>query len=331
MMKYIAATPYNTRESLGWVMRNLTGFSGRNAGVVEQLTSPHLFNEQVACRYKIAVIGDILPMRKNRLAMDAQLEEFIGDSDYLIGNFEGTITEKRPSLWPIAFAQRHDIAIVEDLARIFPPDRTYLSVSNNHTGDFEEEEFSSSVGILKSAGFNVFGWDDRPYADINDDLRVAAGTMWSNRTFAGVLPIDRARDQIKRGAYNILFPHMGYELELYPRPEMAMLAKDMADSFDGVIANHPHCPQPVTAYQTDGGNRIIAYSLGDFCCSLRLKTMQYGLVIKMEIGQDPAGKWMIGRAWWKYTECALSSRGHFSIRPVSGRNNPFFEKGTIRS
>ena len=329
MMRYIAVTPYNARESLGWVMRNLTGFSGRNSGVVEQLTSPHIFNEQVARRYKVAVIGDILPMRKNRLALDAQLEEFIGDSDYLIGDFEGTITEKKSALWPIAFDQRHDIAIVEDLARIFPPDKTYLSVSNNHTGDFKEEEFSSSVGILKSAGFNVFGWDGAPYADINNDLRVVAGTMWSNRAFTEVLPIDKAKSRIKSGAYNILFPHMGYELELYPRQEMAMLAKNMADSFDGVIANHPHCPQPVTSYQTGCCNRIIAYSLGDFCCSLRLKTMQYGLAIKMEIGQDLTGKWMIGKAWWRYTECVPSSRGHFSIRPVSGIDNPFIGKEPI--
>ena len=326
MIKNIAATPYNTRESLGWVIRNLTGFSGRNARLVNQLRSPYVFNERLTCRYKVIAIGDIMPMRKNRLVIDAQLQEFVGDSDYLIGNFEGTITEKKSALWPIAFDQRHDITITEVLAGIFQPGKTYLSVSNNHAGDFKEEEFSRSVGILKSAGFNVFGWNDRPYADINNDLRIVAGTMWSNRAFANILPIDKAKDHVKREAYNIFYPHMGYELELYPRPEMAALARNMADSFDAVIANHPHCPQPVTAYHTDGVNRIIAYSLGDFCCSLRLKTMQYGLVIKMEIGQDAHGRWAAGRVRWQYTECVPSSRGHFTVLPVPERANPFIRR-----
>lgn len=325
MIKNIAVTPYNTRESLGWIMRNLTGFSGRNAGMVNQLISPHVFNERLTCRYRVTVIGDIMPMRKSRLAIDAQLKEFINDSDYLIGNFEGTITKKKSALWPIAFDQRHDSAITEDLSGIFQPGKTYLSVSNNHAGDFKEEEFSRSVGILKSSGFNVFGWRDSPSADINNDLRIVAGTMWSNRDFADILPVDRAKDHIKNSACNIFYPHMGYELELYPRPEIVTLAKSMADSFDAVIANHPHCPQPVTAYRTGSRNRIIAYSLGDFCCSLGLKTMKYGLVIRMEIGEDTLGKWAIGRAEWQHTECVLSSPGIFTVRRISGRANPFIK------
>jgi hypothetical protein len=323
MIKMIAATPYNTRESLGWVIRNLTGFSRRNAGVVDRLKSPHVFNENVACRYSVTAVGDILPMLKNRLAMDARLVEFISGSDCIIGNFEGTITEKKSASWPIAFDQRHDASIAEDLAGMFRPDRTYLSVSNNHTGDFREEEFLKSVGILESAGFNVFGWNDRPFADINDDIRVIVGTMWSNRPFAGALKIDKAKDYLKQGACNIFCPHMGYELELYPRPEMAALAKNMAGSFDAVIAGHPHCPQPVTAHYAGGVNRIIAYSLGDFCTGLGVKTMQYGLVIRMDIGPDAAGRWAVGKALWQYTKCVRSSSGHFTVKPVSGPANPF--------
>jgi hypothetical protein len=319
MIKKIAATPYNTLESLGWLIRNLTGFSRSNAGVVNQLQSPYIFNENVTCRYRVTAIGDILPMLKNRLALDARLAEFVGDSDCVIGDFEGTITGKKSARWPIAFDQRHDASITEDLGRIFSPGRTYLSVSNNHTGDFEEEEFLRSVGILKSAGFRVFGWRDIPFADINDDLRVTAATMWSNRPFTGAIPVDKAKDHIRHGALNIFFPHMGYELELYPRPETAELAGSMAGSFDAVIASHPHCPQPVTRHHAGGVNRIIAYSLGDFCTGLGLQTMRYGLMIKMEIGQDFAGRRVVGKAEWQYTKCVQSSPGHFTVRPVSER------------
>jgi len=323
MINKIAVTPYNTRESLGWVMRYITGFSRANSGLADQVKSPHVFNEQVKCQYKVAVIGDIAPMRKNRLAIDRELQEFISDSDYLIGDFEGIITKKKAALWPIAFDQRHDPDIIGDLAAMFEPGKTYFSVSNNHMGDFKEEEFSRSVSTLKSAGFNVFGWREKPYADINNDLRVVAGTMWSNRVFSDRVPVDAAKGHIKTGAYNMLYAHMGYELELYPRPEIAAFARDMADSFDGVIAGHPHCPQPVTTYHSGGLNRIIAYSLGDFCFRLKIKKMQYGLTVKMEIGKDAAGRWAVGKAQWLYTKCALSSAGHFTVKPLSGKDNLF--------
>ena len=322
-MKMIAVTPYSARESLGWVVRNLAGLSRRNAGAVEALSSPHVFNGNVTRRYTVAAIGDIMPMRGGRLGIDGRLKEFFGDCDFLIGNFEGTITAKRPAIWPIAFDQRHDAAITEDLAAIFRPGRTYLSVSNNHAGDFGEEEFLKSAGVLKSAGFNVFGWSDNPHTDINGDLRVAAGTMWSNRAFNAVAHVKEAGRYARPGAFNIYCPHMGYELELYPRPEIAALAGDIAGPFDAVIASHPHCPQPVTARGAGGPRKMVAYSLGDFCCSLRLKTMQYGLAVKLEIGRDSAGRWAAGRAEWLYTECVPSGRGHFTVRPLAQGANQF--------
>jgi hypothetical protein len=323
MIKHIAVTPYNTAESIGWVARNLFGFSRKNAGIVSALKSPHIFNPGVSRRYTVCFIGDIMPIVKSRLDADAGLNAFIKDSDYLVGNFEGTITEKPSAAWPIAFDQRHDRAIAGDLAAIFPPEKTYLSVSNNHAGDFHEEEFLKSVGILKSAGFNMFGWDKAPYADIGNDLRVVAGTMWSNRDFGYRLRIDNAKDHIKSGAFNILYPHMGYELELYPRPEIVKLAEEMAGSFDAVIAGHPHCPQPVAALRSGGIARPIAYSLGDFCCGLEMKKMRYSLVMKIEIGQDAGGRWAAGKAEWVYTECVRSSPGRYMVRMLPEKANPF--------
>jgi hypothetical protein len=319
MIEKIAVTPYNARESLGWLARNITGLSDKNDGIVQGLMSPHIFNDHVRSRYKFAAIGDILPMRESRLEMDSGLKDFLADSDYLIGNFEGTITRKRSPIWPIAFDQRHDAAIVEDLAALFPPERTHLSVSNNHAGDFGEEEFIKSVGILESRGFRLFGWDDRPYADTGEHLRIISGTMWSNREFAHLLPIDGSENYIKLDAFNMLYPHIGYELELYPRPGIVEYIEGMADAFDAVICHHPHCPQPVTSHKANGKcqHKLIAYSLGDFCCSLRLRTMRYGLIVKADVGQSADGRWLVGSAEWVYTECIEVSHGRFLVRPVS--------------
>lgn len=73
---------------------------------------------------------------------------------------------------------------------------------------------------------------------------------------------------------NILFPHWGYELETYPRPEIVHLAKTYAREFDAILGHHPHTVQPFTTDRLRYGNRPIAYSLGDFCSNIPFKAYQ---------------------------------------------------------
>jgi len=42
-------------------------------------------------------------------------------------------------------------------------------------------------------------------------------------------------------------------------------------------------------------------------------------VIKLEIGQDPAGRWVVGSVHWKHTECVRSSPGTFIVRPGAAK------------
>jgi hypothetical protein len=126
--------------------------------------------------------------------------------------------------------------------------------------------------------------------------------------------LDDAGSQTKPGAFNLLFPHFGYELELFPRPETVALGKQLLRKFDAIVGHHPHSPQPVSAESVNEINKLIAYSLGDFSGALTTKKYQYGIVLKVELGQDGSGEWLLGKVEWRLTRCSPSPNGDFIVR-----------------
>ena len=307
------ATPYNTRETIGWLIRNITGLGRKNAGLVKCVPNDYVFNEGLDCKYKVIAVGDIMPMHRRRLSIGKSLSEFVKGGDCLIGSFEGTLTGAKRKRWPPALDQRHGTQVLDTLSGFFPPEKTYLSVSNNHAGDFGKEEFLRSVEALKMRGFGAFGWNERAFCEINENLRIISGTMWSNRSCDYASTLNEAGRYIKPGAFNLLYPHFGFELERYPRPDTVKLARGLIRRFDAIVAGHPHCPQPVTRETVSGSDRLLAYSLGDFCCGLKMKKYQYGIIMKIEVGQNKSGDWLIGKSQWRLTRCKPGADEYFSV------------------
>ena len=297
-------TPYGVRETIGWLVRNVLGTGKKNPGKTGYIANSCVLNEGVTSRYRLTFIGDILSMHGRKLVISDTLRDFISDSDYLIGNFEGTITEIRSGLRHLGLAQRHTEQVLDAFAGFFPPERTCFSVANNHACDFGEEPFFRSLEILRLRGFRVFGEREQPFLDISNDLRVVTGTMWSNLACPYVSFLKDVSRHIRPGAFNILYPHFGYELELYPRRETISLSKKLLTKFDLVAGHHPHTPQPVTTEKTGGMNRLLAYSLGDFCFGRNIQKYLYGIVLKTEIGKNASGEWRTGRVEWHFTRCA---------------------------
>lgn len=308
------ASPYNVTESIYWLVKSVTGPVRNDTGTVENIPNPYILNAGVKPIYTLAFIGDIMPAGNSSINISAGVKGFLSGSDYLIGNFEGTITDSKKDALILLSDLRHNEKYLETLADLFPPEKTYLSVSNNHAGDFGREEFLESVKILESKKFNAFGWNGRPYFDINGDIRIVSGTMWSNRDRDYVFKLEDAGHQIRPGAFNVLYPHFGYELELYPRPEMVGMGKELIREFGAVIGHHPHCPQPVTAASVNAINKLLAYSLGDFSGALTTKKYQYGIVLKIGLGQNGSGEWLLGKIEWRFTRCSRLPNGDFIVR-----------------
>lgn len=306
-------TPYNWRESAGWLWRNLTGPRRADDTGVRFLPAPATLNE-IAPRRRLAFLGDVMDPRGRRLAIDPAVADFLADADFLVANFEGTLTAARKSL---PFDQVHHPRILAALAEMFPPEKTFLSVGNNHAADFGEAACRASIARLRDHGFRVFGTADEPSAAPCPEVRLLAWTRWSNRR-TDFLPLgpEPAMPAAPQDAFTILYPHWGYELEWFPRPETVALGRRLLADCDAVIGHHPHTPQPLTSYPdaASGRKKLLAFSLGDFSFfGLRFAFYRLGLIVKLEIGPTAAGPWAAGRVDRRFTRCDADRPGELRV------------------
>lgn len=299
----IKNSPYNLRESLGYLKRNFFGPVSKNRGLVDYCQQKCILDDPVLPQYRIAFVGDIMDMAGRRLQIGEGLKQFIGNCDCLIGNFEATITTAKGAY----MAQRHIPQILDTLADLFPPKKTYLGMANNHSGDFGFEIWSDSKQQVEEKGFKVLGTSEIPYIDLDDIVRVVGATQWSNQPVDYIVKIEDVLHYQQQGMFCILYPHWGYELELFPRPATVKKGKELSKYFDAIIGHHSHIPQPITKVSVEkpGGpsNQLIAYGLGDFCIHEKLKHYHYGQVIIMTIGRNEGGLWRSGSLDWKFLHC----------------------------
>jgi hypothetical protein len=290
-------SPYGWRESLRWLWRNVAGPSRANPAGLQSLPSVVQLND-AAPRCRVVFIGDLMGLRGLRLRIAPGARQFVQDGDALVANLEGVITDARRRL-PID--QAHDRGILEALAEFFPPEKTFISVANNHAADFGERAFRETVEALDRAGFHVFGPREAPAVSL-PFVNLVTGTQWLNRTGDFVAPLNEAARYRSTDRLNVMFPHWGYELEFFPRAATIAQGHRWLDDFDAVIGHHSHTPQPVVA--VDGPRRptqLLAYSLGDFCYGRRsfARCYAFGLILKVEFGQTADGRRAIGRVQWQ--------------------------------
>ncbi len=317
-------SPYSTWESVKFLWKNVR-LSRKNPGNIQFLPKISHLNDLHA-KYTLTFIGDIMDLGGRYLELSSLLKEFIQNSDFFIGNFEGTITHEKPR----GMDQRHDDKILDSLKKIFLPSKTYLNVANNHGADFGSSVFHNSLEILLNSGFNVFGTKDKPAIDINQDLRLIGCTMWINRICDYLTKIeDINATHLKKGAMNILCPHWGYDLELYPRAFVIKKANEFLREFDAIIGHHSHCPQPVTQKSNEKGSptKLLAYSLGDFCFGKLLTkhfyNYNYGIVLKAKIGKNSEDIWAIGDVQWVFTKTILQNNEVMEVKIIE--TNPYFQ------
>ncbi len=319
--KNLFGSPYEFRESIHWLLKNTFGWKKRiNKNIDVSSLLPEgitMINNDIQPELCIAAVGDIMDMHDRELLISEPLKQFLNESDYLLGNFEATITNLRSSMT----AQRHSESIVEFFKQNFKPDNIILSLANNHAADYSREIFDSSISILKNAKIHIFGYDHKhAYIDISDEIRIITGSIWSNME-QNFLPDLSDIGKIEKKKFNLLYPHWGYELEHYPRNETIVSAADYLknQNIDAIIGHHSHCPQPISIETINRHNRplrtIIAYSLGDFCTGLKQKYYQYGLAVKIWIGKFKGTDVMgVHKIDWKFIECKPSNKNKFEIR-----------------
>ncbi len=324
-------TPYTLKETLGWIWR-LFFLKKSNPGNIRFLPKKSSLN-MITPEIKIGVIGDIMDLFGKTLHLSQEIRKFFSDCDFLIGNLEATITDLPKHKF--ALDQVHDKTILDGLKGLFPPEKTYLSVANNHAGDFSKKAFKSSMETAKSAGFTLFGQVDTPFVDITKTLRIIGASNWSNklRGFDCIASMENMGTRhIKPDIMNIFYPHWGYELELYPRKEIIQKGNELIKSYDAIIGTHSHTPQPISSVKTNSGpTKLLAYSLGDFCIGTVSEKLFlanifskfcYGEIIKCNIGRTKNGEWAIGEMEWSFIQTEAKDS---TIREVVKKSSiPYF-------
>jgi hypothetical protein len=250
-------------------------------------------------------------MSSRDLLIDKSVRNFVRGSDFLVGNFEATLTTERSLV-----KKRHKPQIMDALETLFQPHKTFLSIANNHSGDFGHPYFINSVNQLRERGFNVFGDTENPFEDLTDDLRVIGSTQWLNKPCDYLIEFENSKQFLKEDAFNLLFPHWGYEMELYPRMETISNGRSLLNEFDALIGHHSHCPQPISFFSVDNVNKLIAFSLGNFCIGIKNIMHKYGIIIKIEIGRNLDDKWLIGKVDWTFVGSRSISQQEFIVEVV---------------
>ncbi|PKM38064.1 MAG: hypothetical protein CVV06_02535 [Gammaproteobacteria bacterium HGW-Gammaproteobacteria-10] len=264
---------------------------------------------QIIPQIRIGFIGDIMKLNGVEFIISENIKSFFSDTDLLIGNFEGTIL--RDSCKPVFMGQVHAESILEILSGFFPPSRTVLSCANNHSGDYGWTGFCSSYQLIQDYGFITIGRRDEPSIVIDGKVNIVSCTSWSNQKCNFVATIDEAdRYFLDDAAFNILYPHWGYEMQLNPKLRQVQQGRELLSKWDMVIGHHSHCPQPIVLHENNLRQKLMAYSLGNFCNNKAIQGRQIGIILKVELGPDQSGAWAAGRVQWEF----------ISISPLNDRS-----------
>lgn len=297
--------PYSFLEGLEWTYHVLINPPRSHCPIEEFVPDNSLINT-ITPRIRLGFIGDIMILDGIDLRIGEDIRTFFSDADFLVGNFEGTIVTGHHK--HVFMAQAHTEEILNVLANLYPPERTILSCANNHSGDYGWRDFCSSYQLIQDYGFFTMGRRDEPSIVIDGKVNIASCTSWSNQKCKFVATTDEAdRYFIDDAAFNILYPHWGYEMQLTPRHQQVQQGRELLSKWDMIIGHHSHCPQPILLHEYNRRQKLMAYSLGNFCSSRATENRQIGIALKVELGPDKSGIWAVGKVQWEF----------ISIRPFS--------------
>lgn len=243
-----------------------------------------------------AAFGDILTSRtvdQRMVALGDFTSPFrlVGDTlraaDLAFGNFEGTLSRSaQPRRGGTSFVSR--VAAIEGFTAA---GIDFLSLANNHTGDFGEDTLIETVELLHGAGIATAGAGKDDAAARQPAVIERKGVRFAFVTFNAIIgtrppdedspgavrirmapwfpfsPEDLARveEDVRRAReladVVIVYPHWGQEYVSRPNEDQIRVARALIDAgADMLIATHPHWVQGAEIYK----GRLIAYSLGNF-------------------------------------------------------------------
>jgi len=238
-------------------------------------------------RITIAAVGDLMFARDvTALMIDegigypfARAAPLLEGSDLLIGNLEGTFTERgTPLPKQYAFRSPPALAAVLDEAGF-----DAVSLANNHTFDFGEAGLRDTLTALREVGVPAFG-AGLTEAEAHAPLVLHANGLTVAFLGYNAIPETQAAGPVSPGVawataqvtadvhaargladFVVVTLHAGTEYSRQPAELQRAFARAAIDAgASAVIGHHPHVLQPWERY----GDGVILYSLGNFVFDL---------------------------------------------------------------
>ena len=184
-----------------------------------------------------------------------------------------------------------------------------VTLANNHTLDYGQTGYDSTVKTLKEANVPFVERDGTCLVTLNTGLKIG---------LYGMVYYDLNRQAMEAGISDlqsqgadliVVAPHWGVEGSYRPTQEQMDLAHAAIDAgADIVWGSHPHVLQPIEEYK-DG---LILYSMGNFCFGGNGAPEDLDTVlIQQEVVKTPDGRVSLGKR--KVVPCSIGS--------APGKNN----------
>ncbi|MGH2785580.1 MAG: CapA family protein [Actinomycetota bacterium] len=213
--------------------------------------------------------------------------ETLAAADLAFGNFEGTISrDAQPRSGGTSFVSRVGVIDGFRYAGI-----DFLSLANNHVGDFGTGTLVETRTLIRDAGIATAGAGANEAQAREPAILERHGVRFAFVTFNAIVgppvatedspgavwihmapwnpfrqsELDRVSATVRaarqRADIVIVYPHWGQEYTARPNADQKRVAHALIDAgADMVIATHPHWVQGAEIYR----GRLIAYSLGNF-------------------------------------------------------------------
>ncbi|MCD4829120.1 MAG: CapA family protein [Candidatus Cloacimonetes bacterium] len=268
----------------------------------------------------VAAVGDImlgtdfpeahyLPSADGRGLLDSALIELLASADVALGNLEGVFCDGgEPRLPNKTYSFRMPPRLAPRLAEW---GFDFVSLANNHARDFGDDGCAQTIAALQAVGIVYAGLEEHPTAVLRrNGLRVGfaafapnAGTVNFHRQAEARRIVAALADScdivlvsVHGGAEGADALHVPREEEMYlgeNRGDIYAFARLVIDAgADAVFAHGPHVPRALDLYN----ERIIAYSLGNFCTPARFNLSGTGgLAPLLLVELDEAGRFVSGQ------------------------------------
>jgi gamma-polyglutamate biosynthesis protein CapA len=245
---------------------------------------------------KLVFVGDILLARdiEKQIKLNgfeypfSQVKNFFKDA-YVLGNFESSIPKIHVSTPDLNTRFSVDTNNLEALVKAKV---THLSLANNHSLDFGDEDYLHTLSQLELHGFEAFGHGEKvatssiKYLQLNDQALalVAISTVAAYPDKNDWLPVI---EKAKQGSdIVVVYIHWGDEYKNIHNQVQQKFAHELVDAgVDLIVGHHPHVVQDIEEYK----NKLIFYSLGNFVFDQYFSNeVQIGLALEFSFQDEKA-------------------------------------------